>query len=142
MTFTDSYGVGRNAEIQVCDILQRLGWKTSLSPGSKGAADVQAENLENRWCIQVKYRDEISSSIISLPEEMRLISHSKKCGCMPIVAIVTSYPGGLLLNASNIRDKKNPFVIRNIYGGFYAIEVDDGTAMFFYNLLNGRKIEP
>ena len=142
MNFDSSYDIGRNAEIQVCDAQLKLGWKTSLSPGSKGAADVQAEKPEARWCIQVKYREENSGSIIPLSEEMRLISHSKQCGCTPIAAIVTAFPGGLLLNASNIRDKRNPFVIRNTCGEFYAIEVDEGTALFFYDLLNGRKIEP
>ena len=66
MNFDSSYDVGRNAEIQVCSALLRLGWKTSLSPGSKGAADVQAEKPEARWCIQVKYREESSGSIIPL----------------------------------------------------------------------------
>ena len=69
MNLDSSYDIGRNAEIQVCDALLKLGWKTSLSPGSKGAADVQAEKPESRWCIQVKYREENSGSIISLSEE-------------------------------------------------------------------------
>ena len=75
-------------------------------------------------------------------EESQLLAHSSKCGCKPVIAIVTPYPGGLLLNASNIRDDKNSFVIRKKSGSFFAIEIDSHTALFFYNLLEGKNIEP
>lgn len=141
MEFDNHYQLGRFTEIQVCRILQKLGWKTNLSPGSRGPADIHANKNEKKWCIQVKFRGD-GVHTLTCSEEAQLMAHSTKCGCKPIVAIVTRYPGGLLLNASNVRDNKNSFVIRKKSGGFFAIEIDSHTALFFYNLLEGREIEP
>jgi len=139
--FDNHYDLGRFTEVQVCQILQRLGWKTILSPGSKGPADIHADKNERKWCIQVKFRGD-GTRTLRWFEESRLLAHSTKCGCKPIIAIVSRYPGGLLLDASNIRDSKNPFVIRKKSGSFFAIEIDHHTALFFYNILEGRNIEP
>lgn len=141
MKFSSSYHLGRSTEIQVSQILQKLGWKTKLSPGSKGPADMHADKNGRRWCIQVKFQGDGIRGL-NWSEESQLLMHSAKCSCKPIAAIVTRYPGGLLLNASNVRDKKNPFVIRKKTGSFFAIEIDQNTALFFYNLLDGKKIEP
>ncbi len=141
MEFGNSYHLGRSTEVQVCQILQRLGWKTLLSPGSKGPADIHADKNERKWCIQVKFRGD-GIRTLTRSEESQLMAHSTKCSCKPVVAIVTRYPGGLLLNASNVRDNKNTFVIRKKSGSFFGIEIDRHTALFFYNLLDGRKIEP
>lgn len=141
MKFSNYYHLGRSTEVEVCQILQRLGWKTKLSPGSKGPADIHADKNERKWCIQVKFRGD-GIRTLTWSEESQLMAHSTKCGCKPIVAIVTRYPGGLLLNASNVRDDKNPFVIRKKSGSFFAIEIDHNTALFFYSLLGGGKIEP
>lgn len=141
MKFSNYYHLGRSTEIQVSQILQRLGWETKLSPGSKGPADIHANRNGKKWCIQVKFRSDGISGL-NWSEESQLLAHSAKCGCKAIVAIVTRYPGGLLLNASNARDDKNPFVIRNKSGSFFAIEIDHNTALFFYDLPDGKKIEP
>ena len=140
MEFNNFYEIGRNAEIQVCDILQKLGWQTDLSPGSKGPADIHAIKDAIKWCIQVKYTSTGSYMQLCDREESRLLRHSTGCKCKPVFAIVTKYPGGLLLIGSNVRDEQKPFVIRNTFGKFFGI--DDDTALFFYDLLNGRKIEP
>jgi len=141
MDYDNYYHLGRSTEIQVSQILQRLGWSTKLSPGSRGPADIHANKNESEWCIQVKFRGDGISNLTS-SEESHLLAHSAKCNCKPRVAIATRYPGGLLLNGSNVRDKKNPFVIRKKSGSFFAIEIDKHTALFFFNLLDGKKIEP
>jgi len=131
LDFDNYYHLGRATEIQVSQILQRLGWNTKLSPGSRGPADIHADKNERKWCIQVKFRGDGKGNLTS-SEESLLLAHSAKCNCKPISAIATRYPGGLLLNGSNVRDKKNPFVIRKKSGSFFAIEIDQHTALFFF----------
>ena len=79
---------------------------------------------------------------LSKTEESRFLEHSLECGCKPILSIVTRYPGGLLLNASNFRDSENPIIVRDKEGNFFGIQMDKFTALFFFNLLDCKKIHP
>jgi len=141
MEFDNFYHLGRHTEIQVSKILQSFGWKTILSPGSRGPADIHAEKGDQKWCIQVKYRSD-GIMQLSKTEESRFLEHSLECGCKPILSIVTRYPGGLLLNASNFRDSENPIIVRDKEGNFFGIQMDKFTALFFINLLDCKKIHP
>ena len=141
MEFDNFYHLGRHAEIQVAEILRSFGWNTVLSPGSRGPADIHATKEDQTWCIQVKYR---SDGLVTLEkfEESMLLRYSKKYSCTPILAAVTRYPGGLLLNASNFRDPKNTNVIRDKQGNIFGIEIDKFTALFLFNLITCKKIHP
>ena len=141
MEFDNFYHLGRHTEIQVGKILQSFGWKTVLSPGSRGPADIHAEKGDQKWCVQVKYR---SGGVMQLSktEESRFLEHSLECGCKPVLATVTRYPGGLLLNASNFRDSVNPIIVRDKQGNFFGIEVDRFFVLFLFNLFNDKKIDP
>lgn len=141
MKFDNFYDLGRHIEIQVCEILQSFGWSTYLSPGSRGPADIHANKKDQKWCVQVKYR---SDGVVPLPkfEESKLLEYSKNCNAVPILAAVSRYPGGLLLNASNFRDKINSNVVRDKQGNFFGIEIDKFTALFLFNLINCKKIHP
>ena len=141
MEFDNFYHLGRHTEIQVSEILRLFGWETVLSPGSRGPADIHATKEDQTWCVQVKYR---SDGLVNLEkfEESTLLRYSKKCFCTPILASVTRYPGGLLLNASNFRDLKHPTVIRDKQGNIFGIEIDKFTALFLFNLITCKKIHP
>ena len=141
MKFDNFDDLGRHIEIQVCEILQSFGWSTYLSPGSRGPADIYANKESQKWCIQVKYR---SNGVIPLPnfEESKLLQYSKNSNAKPILAAVCRYPGGLLLNAYNYRDKINSNVVRDKQGNIFGIEVDKFTALFLFDLITCKKIHP
>lgn len=141
MRSNNFYHFGLHIEKKVAAVLQNLGWITTISPGSRGPADIHAVKNKQKWCIQVKFRGSGTGGLTNM-EESRLLCHSSKSSCHPVVALVSRYPGGLLLNASNVRDKKNPFLIRKKSGRFVAIEIDHSTALFFYSLFDGTVIEP
>lgn len=141
MKFDNFYDLGRHSEIQVCEILQSFGWSTYLSPGSRGPADIYANKESQKWYVQVKYR---SNGVIPLPnfEESKLLQYSKNSNAKPILAAVCRYPGGLLLNAYNYRDKINSNVVRDKQGNIFGIEVDKFTALFLFDLITCKKIHP
>jgi len=141
MKFDNFYDLGRHIEIQVCEILQSFGWSTYLSPGSRGPADIYANKESQKWYVQVKYR---SNGVIPLPhfEESKLLQYSKNSNAKPILAAVCRYPGGLLLNAYNYRDKINSNVVRDKQGNIFGIEVDKFTALFLFDLITCKKIHP
>jgi Holliday junction resolvase len=49
-----AYRVGEAGERLVARILEVHGWRVKLSPGSRGAADIEAVKQGRRWLIQVK----------------------------------------------------------------------------------------
>ncbi len=133
---------GLLAEIMVSKALQKLGWKTMISPGSRGPADIQATKGGKKWCIQVKVRKNPSKIPLRPSEESNLFAHAKIVGGIPVVALVSEIPGGLLMVDTNIRDFKISSLIRDVHGNLVAIELENNWTLFLFNLKDGRKIEP
>ncbi len=139
---SSSYGVGREVEVRVCKLLRSLGWDAILSPGSRGPADISARKRKDKWCVQVKFREEINSAFIEKGEWRRLAKHSKRFNCLPVISTVFKVPGNLMMNSNYFRDKKNPKIIRDSFGVFIGADLDDGYFAFFHNLLDGTCVVP
>ena len=136
------YRKGIAAEFQVSLALQKMGWKTAISPGSRGPADIMATKGGSKWFIQVKVRKNPSQIPLKPTEESKLFAHSDARGGIPVVALVTEIPGGLLMVESNIRDSQKPFLIRGGHGNFVAIELENNWVLFLFDLRTGSSIEP
>lgn len=137
-----NYEVGRDVEIRIFKLLKKLGWKTNLSPGSRGPADITASKKTTRWCIQVKFRGRMEGAIMKSSEWRYLTKHSKKFNCIPVIATVAKVPGNLMMNSNYYRDVKNPEIIRDRSGIFVGADLEDGFITFFHNILNGSVVEP
>lgn len=85
---TDKYNYGRNKEKMVAKSLTKKGANVTLSPGSKGAADVTAKFKNKKWLVQVK------SSKVGKPKSPnskdlgRLKSSATKSKATPVIAKV------------------------------------------------------
>ncbi len=125
----NNYEIGRNVEIRICKFLNKLGWKTVLSPGSRGAADITALRKGEKWCIQVKFRSNFENSCLSTTEWHYLAVHSKKCNCVPVVIIASKFLG----------KKFNQMDIHHESGEVWNL--GDGYVAYFHNMFDGSIIE-
>lgn len=124
----NNYEIGRNVEIRVCYFLNKLDWHTVLSPGSRGAADITALRKGTKWCIQVKFRSNFENSCINTTEWHYLAEHSKKCKCLPVVAIVSKFLG----------KKYRQMNIHQGTGGMWNL--GEGYVVYFHNMFDGSII--
>lgn len=84
------YEYGRQQEERVARSLRGLGAKVTLSPGSKGAADITAEFPNGpTWKIQVKSSEGGNPNSPSAKDLGRLKQSATKSGATPVVAKVT-----------------------------------------------------
>ena len=143
-----NYEIGRNVEFRLCTFLDNLGWITTLSPGSRGPADIAAtkreltlvaknfdENdlvnkIKQKLCIQVKFRSDIEYHSLSTTEWHYLADHSIKCNCLPIVATVSKFLGKQFEQMSLNYEYGRPW------------NLGDGYVAYFHNILNGEEFRP
>ena len=84
------YDFGREQEERVARSLRARGAKVTLSPGSRGAADLEAEfSTGTIWKVQVKASAGGTPASPSPQDLGRLKQSSTKTGATPIVAEVT-----------------------------------------------------
>jgi len=83
---------GREAEYVVALYLKSMGWDVSLSPASRGPADIIATCQSSKWLIQVK----ASSGIPRLKgyELKRLMQIANNKGGLPVVSTFQPFRGG------------------------------------------------
>ena len=143
-----NYEIGRNVEFRICTFLDNLGWITTLSPGSRGPADITAtkreltlvaknfdENdlinkIKQKLCIQVKFRSDIEYHSLSTTEWHYLADHSVKYNCPPIVATVSKFLGKQFEQMSLNYEHGRPW------------NLGDGYVAYFHNILNGEEFRP
>ena len=89
----DQYTLGREQEEKVARSLRARGAKVSLSPGSRGAADLTAEFPTKTWKVQVKASEGDAPASPSPKDLGRLKQSATKTGAIPVVAKVT--PAGI-----------------------------------------------
>ncbi len=75
---------GREAEFIVASYMKLKGWNISLSPSSRGAADIVARKKNRIWCIQVKAS--LKSPHIKSQEISRLKKYAAAVGGDPVFA--------------------------------------------------------
>ena len=138
------YQIGRNVELHMCTFLNKLGWSTVLSPGSKGPADIMAtkyelpvvnqninqnnsvKKIKKTLCIQVKFRSEMEYHSLSSTEWHNLANHSKTCNCIPLLATISKFFGKKFEQMNTHYHYGRPWHLGNGYVGY------------FHNILNGE----
>lgn len=86
----DPYSYGREQEERIVHSLKVKGAKVTLSPGSRGAADLTAEfSTGTKWRIQSKASEKGTPASLSSKDLGRLKQSSTKCGATPVIAKVT-----------------------------------------------------
>ena len=84
------YEYGREQEERVARSLRARGAKVTLSPGSRGSADLKAEFPDGpTWNVQVKASESGIPASPSAKDLGRLKQSSTKSGATPVVAKVT-----------------------------------------------------
>jgi len=110
---TNQYKYGREKEIVVAKRLRGSGAKVKLSPGSRGAADLDAEFPTKKWKVQVKSSRKGEPANPSRKDLGRLKSSATKTKATPIIGV--HYPffredkktqNNLLLNPVSIIHRK------------------------------------
>lgn len=84
----NQYKYGREKEIMVARRLRGSGAKVKLSPGSRGAADLDAEFPTKKWKVQVKSSRKGEPANPSRKDLGRLKSSATKTKATPIIAKV------------------------------------------------------
>lgn len=136
------YEHGRSGEYILSKFLRERGWNTLVSPGSRGPADIVATKDNRIWCIQVKVRSMDNGTLLSRKEGKYLLEYAITCGCTPVVAILRSDVNTVLHVATNMRDRKQPCIIRDVLGNFVCAELENGFILFLFDLRTGKNIEP
>lgn len=77
---------GMEAEFLVASYLKLKGWNITISPSSRGAADIVANKDENTWCIQIKAS--MKSPHIRSEEIGRLKRYASSINGLPVFASV------------------------------------------------------
>ena len=80
---------GQKGERAVAQTLNKRGFKTKLSPGSRGPADVTARKGGTKLAIQVKSSEGGKPKNPSPREKTRLGAMANATGAVPVVAQVT-----------------------------------------------------
>jgi len=84
----NQYKYGREKEIMVARRLRGSGAKVKLSPGSRGAADLDVEFPTKKWKVQVKSSRKGEPANPSRKDLGRLKSSATKTKATPIIAKV------------------------------------------------------
>jgi len=84
-----NYKYGRQKEKLVAKKLQSKGFKTNLSPASKGPSDIGAEKGNRKWCVQVKATRGSGTPRMSKEEIRRLKIQASHKKCVPVIAEVS-----------------------------------------------------
>jgi Holliday junction resolvase len=85
----DQYKYGIGKEKQVAEMLRKAGADVSLSPGSKGAADITVKfPTGTKWLVQVKATRKGDPPMLPPTERTKLLSKAIKQGATPVVAKV------------------------------------------------------
>ena len=104
---TKQYKYGRSKEQKVAQSLRNRGAKVSLSPGSKGAADLVAKFPSGtKWNVQVKSTRSGSASTPSTQDLGRLKQSASKSNATPVVAKVS--PDGIEYESARSGRKLTP----------------------------------
>ena len=82
------YHYGRRKERQVARHLQRRGYSTIISSGSRGASDIRAKKGSQKWVVQVKATRKKGPTCISPSGRRRLKIQARKSGATPVHAEV------------------------------------------------------
>ena len=102
-----NYDFGREQEERIARSLRPRGAKVSLSPGSKGAADLTAEFPSGTtWKIQSKASRKGQPALPSPKDMGRLKQSATKSGATPVVAEVT--PESITYRSARTGRKLNP----------------------------------
>ena len=76
-----NYEIGRNVEFRICTFLDNLGWITTLSPGSRGPADITATKRELTLVAknfdENDQNSEVKANHIHLKENIRVTKKEK-----------------------------------------------------------------
>ena len=101
------YEKGREQEERVARSLRGKGAKVTLSPGSKGSADLKAKFPNGpTWNVQVKSSEKGRPASPSPKDLGRLKQSSTKSGATPVVAKVT--PGEIKYTSARSGRKLTP----------------------------------
>ena len=98
---------GRRQEHKVARQLRGHGAKVSMSPGSRGAADLKVRFHSGRsWNVQVKSSRSRTAASPSAKELGRLKISASRSDATPVIAEVT--PKGISYRSARSRKKLNP----------------------------------
>ena len=134
--------LGEFGEKQTCRILKKNGFDAYLSPGSRGPAGVAAFKDKKRWKVQVKARNNDDGILLNKNEIVKLVDHSLKYDCTPVVAKLLPYTEQVLNDHSNQRHPNNPNRIINKLGNYIGDDVGNGFLLTFYDVGNNQRLEP
>lgn len=88
MARNNNYAYGRRNESRVARLLQRMGYETQLSPGSRGACDIRARKEGISLCVQVKSSRMRRCLNVSPREAKRIRQQAAREKATPIIARV------------------------------------------------------
>ena len=134
--------LGDWGENQTHRILKKNGFDAYLSPGSRGPADVPAFKVGKRWMIQVKARNNDDGILLNNTEIVKLVDHSLKYDCTPVVAKLLPHTEQVLNDHSNQRHPNNPSRIINKLGNYIGDDVGNGFLLTFYDVGSNQRLEP
>ena len=134
--------LGEFGEKQTCRVLKKNGFDAYRSPGSRGPADVAAFKGGKRWKVQVKARNNDDGMLLNKNEIVKLVDHSLKYDCTPVVAKLLPHTEQVLNDHSNQRHPNNPSRIINKLGNYIGDDVGNGFLLTFYDVGSNQRLEP